>query len=52
MEELKSNAKGLEGLLRQEEDKCSGILNGIDSNVWNPATDQYIKHNYTEKIKT
>jgi starch synthase len=49
MEELKINAKGLEGLLRDESDKCSGILNGIDTKVWNPATDKHIKTKYTEK---
>jgi starch synthase len=49
MEELKINARGLEGLLRCESAKCSGILNGIDTKVWNPATDKYIITKYTEK---
>lgn len=46
MEELKVQANGLEGLLRQESDKCSGILNGIDWKVWNPDTDTNIIANY------
>lgn len=47
MEELKIAANGLESLLSSESAKCSGILNGIDWNVWNPETDRYIVENYT-----
>ncbi len=47
MEELKIKANGLEGLLREESSKCSGILNGIDWNVWNPETDPALIKNYT-----
>jgi len=47
MEELKTNANGLENLLSAESHKCFGILNGIDWNVWNPKTDDYITKNYT-----
>ncbi|WCO03033.1 glycogen synthase [Psychroserpens ponticola] len=50
MEELKSEANGLESLLSQESAKAIGILNGIDSGVWNPETDNYIVENY--KIST
>lgn len=46
MDELKENANGLEGLLAQESDKAIGILNGIDTDVWNPETDSYIIENY------
>ena len=49
MEELKNNANGLENLLSEESAKCSGILNGIDWNVWNPEIDHYITKNYTIK---
>ena len=33
---------GLDGLLRERSDVLSGILNGIDISVWNPATDPNI----------
>lgn len=46
MEELKLAANGLESLLSTESAKCSGILNGIDTDVWNPETDHYIVKNY------
>jgi starch synthase len=37
---------GLDGLLRARADIVSGILNGVDENVWNPATDQRIVARY------
>jgi len=33
---------GLDGLLRKRANVLSGILNGIDDTVWNPATDAYL----------
>ena len=36
LEELKLNANGLEDLINQESEKFSGILNGIDTKIWNP----------------
>ena len=33
---------GLDGLLRSRADVLSGILNGIDTNVWNPAHDPHL----------
>lgn len=50
MEELKQSANGLEDLLKHEQAKCVGILNGIDTEVWNPETDEHIVKNY--KITT
>ena len=47
MEELKYAANGLEFLLQIEAHKCVGILNGIDTSVWNPKTDDYLVKNYT-----
>ncbi len=49
MEELKYAANGLEYLLQSEGFKCVGILNGIDTSVWNPNTDDYIEKKYTTK---
>lgn len=47
MEELRYMSNGLEKLFEYEKGKCSGILNGIDNQVWNPATDTYIQHHFT-----
>lgn len=47
LEELKSMSNGLEPLFEFEKGKCVGILNGIDSNVWDPQTDKYITHHYS-----
>lgn len=47
MEELKEKANGLEALLASEHQKCVGVLNGIDTEVWNPKTDEFIVKNYT-----
>ncbi len=37
---------GLEGLLNHRKDYLSGILNGIDLEVWNPETDSLIPKHY------
>ena len=47
MEELRYNSNGLEALFEYEKGKCAGILNGIDAQVWNPATDKYIDNHFT-----
>jgi len=46
MEELRYAANGLEALFEYEKGKCSGILNGIDAQVWNPETDTYLAANF------
>jgi starch synthase len=52
MKEIKYNANGLEYLFELEGEKCSGIINGIDYEVWDPAIDTYILSNFsTKKIK-
>lgn len=48
MEELKLNANGLESLLSHEHEKCIGILNGIDWNVWDPEKDPTIIQNFSK----
>jgi starch synthase len=40
------NGMGLDGLLRYRSDVLSGILNGIDDDVWNPETDPLIPAAY------
>ncbi|HLF45994.1 MAG TPA: glycogen synthase [Chitinophagaceae bacterium] len=47
LEELKQSANGLENLFEYEKGKCSGILNGIDSDFWNPETDEFLVKNYS-----
>jgi starch synthase len=37
---------GLEGLLRHRSHVLSGILNGVDIEVWNPATDRHLAAAY------
>jgi starch synthase len=37
---------GLDGLLRARAHDLSGILNGVDDTVWNPATDPLIPSHY------
>src|SRR5688572_10691299 len=38
---------GLEGVLHNREDRFVGILNGIDTDRWNPQTDPYLPANYS-----
>lgn len=47
MNELKEHANGLELLLEHEKGKQQGILNGIDTDFWNPNTDTMIVGNYS-----
>lgn len=37
---------GLDGLLRSRRNDLSGILNGVDTTVWSPATDPLIPRHY------
>ena len=39
---------GLDGLLRVINSKLSGILNGVDTNVWNPEKDNYLCKNFSK----
>lgn len=45
--ELRQKSNGLEMLFEYERGKCTGILNGIDMDVWNPSTDSYLDYNFT-----
>jgi len=43
---------GLEGLIRAREGQVHGIVNGIDTAVWNPATDPALAATYTARKLT
>ena len=43
--------EGLDGVLRENSHKLFGILNGIDYDIWNPATDKYLTKNYTVSLR-
>jgi starch synthase len=47
LEEMRTSANGLESLFEYEKGKCTGILNGIDAAVWDPAVDTYIDNNFS-----
>lgn len=46
LKELSVNSNGLEKLFQLEEKKGIGIINGIDTQVWNPESDPMISPNY------
>lgn len=39
---------GLEGVLNERGSSLSGILNGLDYNIWNPQTDKFIAKNFSK----
>lgn len=47
LEELRQSANGLEALFEYEKGKCVGILNGIDTEVWDPRSDRYLEEHYS-----
>ena len=49
-EEILGPAEGMgfDGLLRFRRDRLHGILNGIDTDVWNPAADPLLARTYAE----
>lgn len=49
MHELFEDAQGLQDLIRQEHKKAHGIINGIDTEVWNPMTDIMLNDHYSRE---
>jgi len=49
LKELEVQSNGLESLFIMERAKGVGIINGIDTQVWNPKTDKMIPANYAVK---
>ncbi len=50
MDELKVSANGLQNLFEYEKGKSLGILNGIDTEVWDPQTDSFLAKNYSQEL--
>jgi starch synthase len=46
MQELRVSSNGLEALFEYERGKCLGIVNGIDTEAWDPSSDPYLEHYY------
>ena len=44
--QLDAQGMGLAGLLRWRSDRLTGILNGIDTRIWNPGDDEYLTARY------
>ncbi len=40
---------GFDGLLRQRTANLTGILNGVDYQIWDPAIDPYLMYNYSAR---
>ena len=49
LEEMTYAANGLEDLLNHEKRKSIGILNGLDTEVWNPQQDTFLTQNYSTR---
>jgi starch synthase len=44
--QTEAGGAGMHGLLQRRHAALSGILNGIDTTEWNPATDRHLPHHY------
>jgi starch synthase len=44
LDELRHDSNGMEWLINHEMHKARGIINGIDAELWDPATDALITH--------
>jgi starch synthase len=51
LNEINYSAFGLESLFQMVRSKSKGILNGIDTTIWNPNTDPMIDVNYSLKTQ-
>ena len=48
LEEMKVGLPPLQFMSEEEPDRFSGILNGIDNDVWDPKTDKLLTHHYKD----
>lgn len=44
-----ASGMGLEGLISARADVLHGIVNGIDTDIWNPETDPYLAEHFSQK---
>jgi starch synthase len=44
-----AGGKGLDSILRKQQQKFTGILNGIDYSYWNPELDRYLPAHYSSR---
>lgn len=53
-EEIQQDALGfgMQGLLHQRRAQLTGIVNGIDTDDWNPASDPHLRHHYQSEDMT
>ncbi len=47
--QMQENGFRMDGILRSRSGDLTGILNGVDTDVWNPSKDKKIPTNYTVK---
>lgn len=47
--QTKEFGAGMEGVLNVRKVNLYGVLNGIDTDLWNPKKDKYITHHYSKK---
>jgi starch synthase len=47
IQESQEHGLGLEGVLAERSERLFGILNGIDTRIWDPATDPHIPARYS-----
>ena len=52
MKEIRRDAGRLTQLYQMEGHKCSGILNGVDVDLWDPSTDSFLDHKLVKSWKT
>ena len=43
---------GLDGLLRERAGRVKGIMNGADYHIWDPGSDPYLSHPYTQRERS
>lgn len=47
LDELSEDSNGLEWLFASERQKSRGIVNGIDTSVWDPQSDTFLENHYS-----